>query len=228
MKSRHPQILLVAALLGLCALPVRAQPHDERTIEQRLAIVTTLSVDSVQAEDLFFMIGRTCGVTFEFDPSLKKGRRRNTELDAPITLSYSDGEMRYLLAWLLELANLSATIRDDVIFITSAQQAESDPVFRCHEEQDGPWRTNITHALDRKLNLHLESVPVQDVLRMLTRICGIPLIIDPEADRKGHLNRRVTVHAKSESGEHILEDVLEPAGLVSCVQGGMVVITLAE
>lgn len=80
----------------------------------------------------------------------------------------------------------------------------------------GFGRAEPTEAGERRLNMHVRSMPLGDVLRMVSRASGINLIVSPEVDEELEIDAEL----KDMSALEALEAILAPHGLEAVRQDG--------
>lgn len=144
------------------------------------------------------------------------------------TCRFRNIETKYVLAWLIHLAEVNATIRDDgsVYVATTSTLKESDPIFECYKETKGKWHDKLKKKLEGKaFETNMTDDSLGGYLQSFQLKYGISMIVDPSVN-DDYMKAKVTVQGGTEGscGDQ-LTLALKQTSLTYKLQGGVIFIT---
>jgi len=236
MSKMNPHKRLAAGILLslLCrpvpaavVTPAYAQPAPVLPVPELstgLSKPVRLILDGVPVSDALYMACGLARLALDLDPTVFG----EPEREAVVTLHLAGLESRYFIAWMLHLAQADGTVTIDgrsIHVVRAQEQQAADTPFACWRETDGPWRAGLLASLAGEVDIDLTDAPVRDAIRVLMRISGLQIIVDPGLLQGRLLDTPVSIAVQAQTSEQALAYTLNQVGLMHRLQGGVIFIT---
>jgi len=217
-------LFIIFWMTGQPCLSNSAEADNTESLTNHLCSPTSISVYIRGPRKVFEYLSLTLNIDFQIDPDVF---RRKSWRDTPKYLVIvSEVQPKYVISWMLFFAKARGKVEGNTVTITTQSKLQAnDLIFECYKETSGPWVENLMRSLENSVSLHLNSVPVVDVIRMISRVAGLSVIADSGGLPDNALWTRVSVKAEHRSSGEVLRDVLNQANLTFKIQGGVILIT---
>lgn len=191
----------------------------------------TLRADDVPADILLRTVAAQIEVPIVFAEGLQYAASRDRQwLHPALTGSFAQIRARHLVGWLAHLAGVKATVRDGAIHILpGSNPIPADPVFACWREPTGPWRQEMLASdvvWEKGVTASLKGPPMRDFLRMMLRVQGVHILLDPALRHEFRaMSTPIVLDVEDRPYPEVLDAGLKQAGLTWRWQGGLAFVT---
>ncbi|WP_372806252.1 hypothetical protein [Pontiella sp.] len=222
MRKLYSKIVVLLWLGSLCT----GVAAPASTMHEKLETPLSLHMHKMGLDSIFELSPLWTPLEIQVDPelvsALGKSRRR-------CSIQVRDVEAKYLLGWMIHLAEARGEIADDGTIRVASRSAVkiNDPLFECYKETGGEWRDALDQVLRKHaLEQNFAHAPVDAYLTLVGAMYGLPVLIDPKVIEDKATELKVSFEGGSEMtiAEQI-QAVLGLAGLSYKLQGGVLFIS---
>ncbi|MFH1732777.1 MAG: hypothetical protein ABIF82_14155, partial [Planctomycetota bacterium] len=199
----------------------QARPQAAARIESKLDEPVSFDFIATPLDDVAAFLGRLKRINVIVDKKAAEGRG---SLD--VTLRLEKLRFKDALDWICRLTDLTYTVRDNAILITSrARMTELDQKRTVHYDHDA-WKP-LEDKMDGLVSFDFIATPLDDVVAFLCNLKGVNIVVDKKAI-EGRKDLDVTLRLDKVAFKDALAWICRDLDLGYTVRGGAIFISTPD